>query len=93
MTKKLPMKPVYTDEDDLQVAPLTDDERAWIEAAAKLFAKMPKRLKLMEGGDCVSVVDADGSTLSNCADGAARADGILLADLPSAMFKIFGVSA
>lgn len=85
-------KPEYTDEDELSVPSLTPDERKWIEAAAKLFDKMPERLQLMEGGDSVSVVDAAGAKLSNCADGDARRDGIVLADLPSAMFKVFGVS-
>lgn len=90
---KISAKPDYTDEDDLQVPPLTEAERKWVEAAAKLFANMPKRLQLMEGGNAVSVVDADGAKQSECGYGAAHSDGIVLAALPSAMFKIFGVAA
>ncbi len=83
---------IFTDKDKLSVEPLNVDERKWIEQAGKLFAAMPKRLKLMESGDTVSVVDANGAADSDCCDGAAEQDGIVLADIPSATLKVFGVS-
>jgi hypothetical protein len=83
---------VYTDDDELSVPALNAEERKWIEKAAKLFAEMPARLKLMEAGDAVYVVDSDGAKRSECCDGAAKHDGIVLADIHSATLKIFGVS-
>ena len=83
----------FMENDELTVKPLTAAEIAWINKAGLLFAAMPKRLQLMEGGDSVSVVDREGAKSSNCAYGAASVDGIVLAQLHAAMFKIFGVSA
>lgn len=85
---------ILADEDDLQVAPLTTDEKAWAKKLDALLAKMPARLKLVEVDDTLVLVDLSG--LKRVDDdsgfGAVRAAGAVLADLTGGIMKISGMT-
>lgn len=81
------------DPSELSVPRMTRDEIAWCRKAARLFAEMPPRLKLLEAADSVMVIDGIAGRDVDLHDGFARENGVVLADLNSALFKITGVSA
>lgn len=73
------MKVYFTDDDELTVAPLTDDEQKWIKRLQRTLDACPDRLELVTIGDAdLSIVDKDGARESELADGAAGRDGIVL---------------
>jgi hypothetical protein len=72
--------------------PLTEDEARWVRSLERILLRAPSRLELLTIGDRgLSVVDRDGARLSTLCDGAARDDGIVLADIRSRCI-IHGVS-
>lgn len=83
----------FIHQDDLSVPPLSDVERAWIKKLDLLFKKMPPRLKLLESGDSVKVIDGYASSGADLHDGKARDAGIVLADLDHATMRVTGASA
>ena len=72
--------------------PLSEEERAWVRAADRLFRRMPPRLLLVESADGVLVVDRILAADVEMCDGGAGRAGIVLATIPHASFKITGVS-
>lgn len=89
----IPMNIHYTNDDDLQVAPLSNSEKQWIEKFDALMSKMPKRLRVLEAGDGVFIYDdsaADGTDLDG---NLAHEKGLVLAQCYGATLKINSVSA
>lgn len=89
------MSVYYTDEDDLNidVAPLSKYEKAWIERFDKIMSKMPKRLRVLEAGDSVSIYDQIAANGTDLNDGLCQEKGLSLAECHGALFKIDSVSA
>ena len=83
---------VIIDDEDRKVDKMSDDELAWCRKADRLFAKMPSRLKLVECGDSVMVIDGPRGRDVELHDGNATRNGVVLAWLTCARFKITGVS-
>lgn len=77
---------------DLSVAPLTDDERRWIRRLERVLMDAPARLEVVTIGDrSLRVVDRDGALRVDLHDGAAHANGVVLATVRSAC-NVHGVS-
>jgi len=76
----------------LTVPPLTVDERAWIRTLRRVFARMPRRLMLVECANGVMVVDRDAAVETEMHDGGADRDGIVLARIAEATMKVTSVS-
>lgn len=78
---------------DLTVEPLSKDEQKWVRRLEKVLSECPARLELVTSGDAsLLVVDAEGAKRSELADGAAEADGIVVALIVGKPL-IHGVSA
>jgi len=80
-------------EDEISVPALTAIEIAWIKRLHNLLGKCPERLELMTKGDTgISIIDGNRASESELADGAAREDGIVLADIINIGPIVHGVS-
>jgi hypothetical protein len=78
--------------DRLSVEPLTDVEIKWVKRLQRTLAACPGRLELVTIGDpYLCVVDREGARKSELADGAAEADGVVLANVDGGPI-IHGVS-
>lgn len=81
----------FTDEESLQVPPLTNPERRWIHDLQSVLARCPARLELVTIGDAVlEVIDRDHAG-GDLHDGAASRRGIVLA-MVEGTCRVHGVS-
>lgn len=81
----------FTARESLTVPPLSFAEKRWVTELASILSRCPERLELLTGGDAdLSVIDRAAARLSDLVDGAAGADGIVLAVVPSPV--VHGVS-
>lgn len=72
----------FMDDDSLTVPPLSRREKAWIHKFQKVLSECPDRLEMVVTGDAdVTIVDAEGARRSELCDGAARRDGVALANV------------
>jgi len=85
---------MLTPEEDLRegIEPLSDAERRWLRRLENMLRDMPPRLVLIECADSLMLVDRAAARESELADGAARRDGIVLADVRYGFGKVQGVS-
>ncbi|HIH2744965.1 TPA: hypothetical protein ACYLN4_000631 [Burkholderia lata] len=85
---------ILANEDDLQVEPLTIDEKVWAKKLDALLAKMPARLKLVEVDDTLVLVDLSGLKRVDDDSGfdVVRAAGAVLGDLTGGLMKISGMT-
>ncbi len=75
------------------VEPLTDEERKWIASLERVLKAQPDRLRLVECGDIIFVVDRAASGFDvELQDGKARENGVWLADVRHSEHKLTGVS-
>lgn len=77
------------------VAPLTDNERAWVRSLERVFKAMPRRLLMIESGDSITVVDraaAQGERGVDLEDGRADKNGVALCDVRHGYGVLTGVS-
>ncbi|WP_158906789.1 hypothetical protein [Burkholderia sp. L27(2015)] len=83
---------ILVDEDDVRVAALSADEKAWAKKLDALLAKMPERLKLVEIDDSVMLIDREAAEGSEGGFGVLREAGAVLADLTGGVMKISGMT-
>lgn len=89
------MSVFYVDEDDLSidVVPLSNSERAWIEKFDKLMSQKPSRLMVLEAGDSVSIYDKIVAGNTDLDGNLSNEKGLVLAHCHGATFTINSVSA
>ena len=72
--------------------PLTPDERRWLRRFERVLKDMPERVKLVESGHFLVLVDRAAASQHELHDGKSSGAAVWLADVKHSLFKVTGVS-